>query len=110
MSPELALKLVSIFEGYFTIDEFRELVTLFDVKLETLDDFEPKWLSIARELITKLEHGNSRRLLDSLLDFADSKNTDGIAHTSWERQDLHRDMALVIREAQKLLEASAAPS
>ena len=80
MSPELALKLISIFEGYFTIDEFRELVTLFDVKLETLDDFEPKWLPIARELITKLEHGNSRRLLDSLLDFADSRNTDRIAH------------------------------
>ncbi len=110
MSPELALKLVSIFEGYFTIDEFRELVTLFDVKLETLDDFEPKWLSIARELITKLEHGNSLRLLDSLLDFADSRNIDGIAHTSWERQDFHRNMAPVIREAQTLLEASAAPS
>jgi hypothetical protein len=47
MSPELALRLISIFEGYFTIDEFRELVTLFDVKLETLDDFKPKWLSIA---------------------------------------------------------------
>ncbi len=110
MSPELALKLVSIFEGYFTIDEFRELVTLFDVKLETLDDFEPKWLSIARELITKLEHGNSRRLLDSLLDFADSRNTDGVAHTSWERQEFHLNMASVIQEAQKLLEASAAPS
>ncbi len=110
MSPELALKLVSIFEGYFTIDEFRELVTLFDVKLETLDDFEPKWLSIARELITKLEHGNSRRLLDSLLDFADSRNTDGVAHTSWERQEFHLNLASVIQEAQKLLEASAAPS
>jgi len=110
MSPELALKLVPIFEGYFTIDEFRELVTMFDVKFETLDESEPKWLSIARELITKLEHGNSRRLLDSLLDFADSRNTDGIAHTSFERQDFHRSMAPVIREAQKLLEASAAPS
>ena len=110
MSPELALKLVSIFEGYFTIDEFRELMSLFDVKLESLDDFEPKWLSIARELITKLEHGNSRRLLDSLLDFAESRNTDGIAHTSWERQEFHLNMASVIQEAQKLLEASAAPS
>jgi hypothetical protein len=110
MSPELALKLVPIFEGYFTIEEFRELVTMFDVKLETLDEWEPKWLSIARELITKLEHGNSRRMLDSLLDFADSRNTDGIAHTSFERRDFHYGMAPVIREAQKLLEASAAPS
>jgi hypothetical protein len=83
---------------------------MFDVKLETLDEWEPKWLSIARELITKLEHGNSRRMLDSLLDFADSRNTDGIAHTSFERRDFHYSMAPVIREAQKLLEASAAPS
>jgi len=80
------------------------------VKLETLDDFEPKWLPIVRELITTLEHGNSRRLLDSLLDFADSRNTGGIVHDFWERQEFHRNMAAVIREAQKLLETSAAPS
>jgi hypothetical protein len=110
MFPELALKLVSIFEGYFTIDEFRELVTLFDVDLETINDSEPKWLSVARELTTKLEHGNSRRLLDSLLDLAESRNTDGIAHTSWERQEFHCKMTAVICEAQKFFETTAAPS
>jgi hypothetical protein len=77
VSAELALKLVSIFEGYFTIEEFRELVAMFDVKLESLDNWEPKWLPITRELTTKLEYGNSRLLVDSLLEFANSRNTDG---------------------------------
>jgi hypothetical protein len=52
MSAELALKLASIFEGYFTIEEFRELAAMFDVKLESLDNWEPKWLPIVRELTT----------------------------------------------------------
>ena len=110
MSPELALKLVAIFEGYFTLDELRELTALFDVSLETLGEYEPSWLSLARELTTKLDHGNSRRLLDSLLDLADNRNSDGVAHTSWERQTFHNSMTPVIREAQELLEDSAAPS
>lgn len=110
MSPELALKLVAIFEAYFNRDEFRELAALFEVRLETLDAYEPQWLSIARELTTKLEQGNTRRLLDSLLDLADSRNNDGVAHTSWERQAFHQNMAPVITQAQKLLATSASPS
>jgi hypothetical protein len=110
MSPELALKLVPIFEGYFNHGEFRELVALFEVSLESLDNYEPKWLAVARELTQKLEQGNTRRLLDSLLDLAESRNIDGIAHTSWERQDFHRSMAPVIAEAKKLLETPASPS
>ena len=110
MSPELALKLVPIFESYFNRDELREFAALFEVHLETLDQFEPKWLSVARELTEKLEQGNTRRLLDSLLELADSRNSDGVAHTSWERQDFHRSMCPIIAEAQKLLETSASPS
>lgn len=110
MPPELALKLVSIFEAYFDWAEFRELVALFDISLDSLHEFEPKWLSVARELIGKLEHGNTRRLLDNLLDLSDSRNNDGVAHTTWERRDFHQSMTPVIREARELLEASAASS
>lgn len=110
MSPELALKLVPIFEGYFNHGEFRELVALFEVSLESLDNYEPKWLAVARELTQKLEQGNTRRLLDSLLDLAESRNIDGIAHTSWERQDFHRSMAPVIAEAKDIILKSGVPS
>jgi len=110
MSPELALKLVPIIEAYFSSDELRELAALFQVRLAALDNYEANWLSIARELTENLERGNTRRFLDSLLDLADSRNNDGIAHTSFERQDFHRSMAPTIAEAQKLLATSASPS
>ena len=58
----------------------------------------------------KLEHGNTRHLLDNLLDLAESRNNERVAHTTWERRDFHQSMTQVIREAQGLLEASAAPS
>src|SRR2546428_13721368 len=64
MLPELALKLVAIFEAYFNRDELRDLAALFDVRLATLDEYEPRWLSIAGELTANLERGNARRLLD----------------------------------------------
>jgi hypothetical protein len=110
MSPELALKLVPIFEAYFSRDELRDLAALFEVRLATLDVYEARWLSLAREVTENLERGNTRRLLDSLIDLAENRNNDGIAHTSWERQDFHRSMAPTIACAQKLLATSASPS
>tara|TARA_B100000315_G_C14522843_1_gene562399 strand:- start:646 stop:1263 length:618 start_codon:yes stop_codon:yes gene_type:complete len=65
---------------------------------------------VGQELTASLEQGNTRRLIDSLLDLAYNRNIDRVAHTSWERQDFHRSMSSVIREAQELLEISVAPS
>ncbi len=110
MLPELALKLVPVFEAYFTADELRELAQLFEVPIEALDDYEPKWLSVARELTANLEQGNARRLLDSLLDLADSRNNDGVAHTTWERRTFHENLVPTIRDARELLESAAGPS
>lgn len=64
----------------------------------------------ARELVTKLEHGNTRRLVDSLLDLADTRNSDGIAHTDWNQRAYHEGMAPVIGAARELLETSSVPS
>jgi len=110
MSAEFAVKLASILEAYFSPEDLSDLAELYDVRLESLEEQEPRFLSISRELATTLEHGNIRRLLDGILELADDRNTDGIAHTSWERQDFHRSMASVVREAMKLLETSSAPS
>lgn len=110
MFPELALKLVSIFEVYFSVEEVREFAAIFEVTIDALADFKPHWLSVARELTENLEKGNTRRLVDSLLDLADSRNSDGVAHTSFERQDFHQSMTPVIRKAMELLDTSVAPS
>lgn len=110
MFPELALKLVSIFEAYSTNEEIRELADLFEVPIAALENSETRWLSVARELMTNLEKGNTRRLIDSFLDLVDSRNSEGIAHTSWETLEFHRDMIPVIRKAKELLETSVASS
>jgi hypothetical protein len=114
MSPELALKLIAIFEAYFKHEEFAELAALFEVQLDAVDlpfvyNRKP-WLAPAREIVMKLDHGNTRRVLDSILDLADNRNSDSIAHTDWERRDYHGSMASVIKEARALLEASSVAS
>lgn len=110
MLAELALKLVAIFEAYSDDDELRELTALFDVSLESLEPYDIQWLSVARELVSGLDAGNNRRLLDSVLDLASARNSDGVAHTSFERQAFHRELGSMIDEAQCMLQASAAPS
>ena len=110
MYPELALKLVPILEAYSTFDEMRELAGLFEVEVESLDERDPSWLSVARELTANLEQGNTRRLLDSLLDLAESRNVDGVAHTTWERQTFHHNLSPVVSQAQELLETAAGPA
>lgn len=110
MAPELALKLVSIFEAYFDGEELRDLSKLFAVRLDSLEAGELRWLAVASELISRLEHGNTRRLVDNLLDLAEMRCSDGVAHTSWDTQDFNRSMASVIRDAREILAATAAPS
>jgi len=114
MLPELALKLVTTFEAYFRFKEFEQFAALFEVPLNTFEQYRPaepdSWLPIVQELMTKLDHGNTRRLLDNLLDLADTRNSDGIARTSFERQAFHESMAPVIRQARELLETSSAAS
>jgi hypothetical protein len=80
MFPELALKLIPILSSYSIFEELRELAGLFDVHLTALDDYDPEWLSVTRELMEHLEHGNTRRPVDSVLDLAEARNDGGVAH------------------------------
>lgn len=114
MQPELALKLVSILSAYFTLDEVVGLAAMFEVDFESLNPYTEQygksWLPFARELTQNLDKGNHSRLLDSMLDLADDRNSDGIAHTTWQRQAFHEDLVTTLREARELLSTSAAPS
>ena len=109
MFPELALKLAPILDAYFPPEDVRELAALFDINLTSTVDHQPRMLSVARELTETLEQGNTRRLLDSLLDLAESRNNESVAHTTFERQTFHQEMSGVVREAKELLETSVAP-
>ena len=58
MTPELALRLVAVLEGYFSYDEMREMAAIFEVNLDSLDAYDPQWLAVARELTSNLGHGH----------------------------------------------------
>ena len=110
MTPELALRLVPVLEAYCTLDELRELCGMFDVSLTSLDDFPPRWVTIARELTENLGLSSTRRLLDALLDLIDRRNEDGIAHSKWEPQAFHQGMASAIRTVREMMVGDVAPS
>jgi len=114
MAPEVALKLVAIVEAYFTRDEFEQFVKLFELDLSTLEygfalDNKP-WLPVAAEISAKLDHGNTRRFIDSLIELAETRNSDSIANSQWERRDYHGKMAGVLKELKDLLESGGPAS
>src|SRR5688572_19501672 len=92
MSPELVIKLVPILEAYFSLEEMREIASMFDVALTSLEHWQPQWLAVARELSEKLDHGNTRRLVDSVVELASTRNDEGLAHATFERLILHQNM------------------
>ena len=108
--PEFAIKLVAIFEAYFSIEEAREIAGMFEVSLTSLDDFEPRWLGIARELAEKLDHGNTRRFVDSVIDLASARNDEGLGRSTYERLTFHQSMVPAIARVRDLLAGSASPS
>jgi hypothetical protein len=110
MLADLGLKLVPILEAYFKADEFRELALMYEVTLESLEPYDLQWLSVARELVSDLDSGNNRRFVKAILELASARHDDGVAHTSFERQEFHRGMSSPIQEALSLLEGSTAPS
>jgi hypothetical protein len=110
MIPEFTLKLVTICDAYFTLQEFGELAGLFEVEIDTLSGYEPKWLSVCREVTGKLEHGNTRSFVDNILTLSEARNSDGVAHQTWERRDFHVGLTPVLSQARDLLSGSATPS
>lgn len=104
--PQLTVKLGQILEAYITWEELSDLAAVFDVEI----DADHRWLAVAKVLTSNLNQGNTRLLVDNLVGMCESRNSDGIAHTKWERRDFHYDMAPLVKEARDLLETSAAPS
>jgi hypothetical protein len=110
--PDLVSRLTPILETYFSCDEFRDLVDLFEMQAITNDlliGTSPSWLVIARGLVTSLEFGNCRRFVDNLLDIAQTRNLAGIAHSSWERRTHHEALETTISQAKAILHSDAAP-
>lgn len=110
MNPAFTLKFVTVCENYFTLEEFAELAELFEVQIDALKKHEPRWLSVCREITAKLEHGNTRAFVDNILECAELRNNDEVAHQTWERRDFHIAMVSVLSGTRGLLSGSATPS
>lgn len=109
MNPAFTLKFVTVCEAYFTLEEFAELAELFEVQIDALTKYEPRWLSVCREITVKLEHGSTRAFVDNILEFAERRNNDDVAHQTWERRDFHMAMVPILAETRELLNGSATP-
>lgn len=111
MNPAFTLKFVKVCEAYFTLEEFAELAELFEIQIDIFTKYkQPRWLPVCCEVTAKLEHGSTRTFVDNILELAEHRNTDEVAHQTWERRDYHMTMAPVLAEIRELLNGSATPS
>jgi hypothetical protein len=104
--PQLTIKLSQILDAYITWEELSELASVFDVEIRA----ERRWLSVSKALTDNLNQGNSRLLVDNLVELCETRNLERIANTGWETREFHSSMTAVVQEAKSLLETSAAPS
>jgi hypothetical protein len=110
MSKHLVPILADAMREYYNNEELTELFALFDSELEW-DHIrnEPSHLRIAKRLITQMEHGNNRRILEALLPSLFVRSREMIAKTKWEKRDYHQEMDSRIGQLRMLLASSTAP-
>jgi hypothetical protein len=104
--------LAEILEEYYEPGELQEVVKLFGVELgvQTWSPTKQEWLTIARELVERLEQGNYHALLQTVLEQLEIKNTTAVAHTDWERRSAHQALGPKIAELRSVFEKAAAPA
>ncbi len=108
----MSIHLVPIFaeaiEKYYDPADFIELCDLFDINLD-FDDDQIAYVRTARNLITLIDHGNNRKLLQSLIPSLLSRCRNGIATTSWEAKEFHENMDSRILKLFSLIENDQVP-
>ena len=104
--PVLADAMKEYYEG----DELVELCDLFDIEVETDFHGKPAWIKLARNLIEKIGHGNNRRFLETLMPSLVGRASQGVARSSYERQDYHREMLDKIERLMAELQGHSVPS
>jgi hypothetical protein len=96
---------------YYKDSELFELFELFDVDVPVeLESNRPSHMSLSRNLLTLPEHGNNRRLLEALVPSLVSRARERMAHTSYERQEHHRDMVNRLETLEAALGSPALPT
>lgn len=109
MKPELVPILADALRRYYQRSELEQLARLFNVELE-YDGFELSHMGIASKLILKLEFGNNRRFLDTIIPSLINRCEEQVAITDWERRRSHEGMLPRIEALSKSLGSARVPT
>ena len=110
MNKQLVPILADAMRTYYTSEELHELLGMFDGQIEwDQTRNEPAHLAIAKRLITEMEHGNNRRIVEALLPSLFVRCSEWIAKSSWERRDFHEEMSGRLEKLRPLLDGATAP-
>jgi hypothetical protein len=103
--------LAETLQAYYDFGELIDVARLFEVHFED-EGYGPgrqEWLSAARQLVEKLEHGNHRAFLGTVIEQMDLRNSKAIATTTWERRDANEAMRPYINELRAAFERVGVP-
>jgi len=107
MQPDFIPKLSVVLDGYLSQAEFRDLATVYSVPLDCASASHFNWLAAAKEITECLPQGNTRSLLDAVLELVEDRNDDGVFNTRYETQVYHQRMTVKIRTVRECLKSGA---
>jgi hypothetical protein len=91
--------------------ELSDICGLFDTPVERdFPEGKPHYFDLAKRLLTQMEHANNRRTLDAILQMVLLRCSEGMAKTTFERQDFHREMERRLQSLRPLLEGEHTPT
>jgi hypothetical protein len=108
MSKELVPILADAVREYYKFEELVDLCGLFDEELKF--DQAGNHLQFAKRLITEMDHGNNRRILEALLPSLFVRCSEMVSKTNWERRAYHEEMAARLERLRPLLSVQTAPT
>jgi len=101
--------LADVIREYISHDDLAALCALFQVEAPYEGPLI-NYIALATMLVVQAEHGNNRRLLDSLIETTKSRCLDRVARTSFERRDYHQNQLERIVAVEQELAESGAPA
>ena len=109
LRPESVPALADVIKEYVPQDDLAAHCELFNVEPPS-DGYTINYIDLARLLAFESEHGDNRRLLDSLIQTTRTRCMDRIARARFERREYHERQLERITVVEQELAGSAAPS
>ena len=109
LRPESIPALADVIDEYLLQSDLAAHCALFAVAPPS-DGYTINPIDLARMLAFESEHGNNRRLLDSLIETTKTRCMNRIAKSSFERREYHERQLEVIAAVEQELAGSAAPA